>query len=181
MPFFETDAGKLAAIAKAYLEGASSLDDAQREKGRILFLPTLSLAGHGLEMMLKACWSLNGKNSEEVRKAGHNILKLWNDEVSEPLRATMYVNARMVAAIERDTGLYPDVPDCGDTQILIEEYVLALGNLHGRSPDFPLRYPSNQDQKAPRTTFLVRTLYRSADDLVKRPIEFELSYFKGTM
>ena len=175
--FFETEAGQFASLAKQFLEGALTLDAAQKEKGRILFRPTLALAGHGLELMLKACLCINGLPLTKGRD-GHNIGKLWSNEVCEPLRGHMYDNARIVAEVDRLKGDYPDVPKDEDVLALIQEYLLELGKLHGGGA-YPLRYPANPNQTAPRTPFLVKSLRRTADDLVKRPNHFELQRFRS--
>lgn len=74
--FFSTDAGRCAMIAKQFFEAATVLNHAQREKGRMLFLPTLMLAGQGLELMLKACVHLNGEVPPKSGRAGHDIVGL---------------------------------------------------------------------------------------------------------
>lgn len=99
-------------------------------------------------------------------------------DICEPVRGHVFGNAIMVAAEDRQGGNYPDVPSEADVIPLIEEYILALGKLHGMR-DHPLRYPAPPNQKAPRMPFLVRTLGRVADDLVKRPSDFELARFVG--
>ncbi len=176
--FFATDAGRCARIAKQYLEGAKALDKAQRKKGRILFLPTLSLAGHGLELMLKSCSYLNGMESSAGKKMGHDILALWNTDLCEPVRGNVFANAIKVTIEARERGTYRGVPDDADVLPLIEEYVTALGRLHGSRP-YPLRYPTEVEEWAPSTPFLVKSLWRTANDLVNQPREFELSRFLG--
>jgi hypothetical protein len=176
--FFSSEAGQFASLAKAFLEGARVLDAAQPENGRMLFRPTLALAGHGLELMLKACFHINGLMPPTKGKKGHDILALWAADVCEPIRGHLFVNARIVAEIDRASGQYCDVPHDDDVLPLIEEYVTELCKLHGRDR-YPLRYPADKGQKAPRTPFLVKSLWRTADDLVKRPNEFELSRFRG--
>lgn len=160
------------------MEGARTLVQAQPEKGRILFRPTLALAGHGLEMLLKACFYLNQKSPPTRGPEGHNIIKLWSDDVSEPVRGAVYLNARLAAETARIENVYPDVPSNDDADSKIEEYVNALGKLHG-DRGHVLRYPSAEGQLAPRSPFLVETLWRTADDMVKRPSDFELSRFLG--
>lgn len=178
MDFLSTETGQLASMAKQYLEGALTLDAAQREKGRILCLSTLALAGHGLELMLKACICLNGQTYPKSGRSGHEIEKLWAKEICEPIRGHVFLDATIVAEIDRTSGSYPDTVDEDDVLTLIEEYVIELGKLHG-GIGFPLRYPSGPDKLAPNTPFLVKTLCRTADDLVKRPTEFELLRFRS--
>lgn len=177
--FFSSDAGQCAIVAKEFLEGALTLNAAQRDKGRILFRPTLALAGHGLELMLKACSYLNGQPPRTSGRKGHDIVSLWGADVCEPVRGHVFVNAHRVAAEDRASRDYPDVPDDDDILPLIEEYVIALGKLHGGTGGYPLRYPSDPGQKAPRTPFLVKTLWAAADDFVRRPNDFELRRFRG--
>ena len=177
MDFLSTETGKFASLAKQYLEGALYLDEGQRKKGRILRLPTLALAGHGLELMLKACVCLNGQSPPKNGRDGHDIGKLWSKEVCEPIRGHVFLNATIVAKSDRNTGVYADPIDDDQVQPLIEEYILELGKLHGEK-DFPLRYPSDAGKMAPNTPFLVKSLWRTADDLVKRPNDFELHRFR---
>ncbi|MDE4176247.1 hypothetical protein PXK01_18995 [Phaeobacter sp. PT47_59] len=171
--FFETDAGQHASKAKQYLEGSLVLDAAQREKGKILFLPTLALAGHGLELMLKACILWNNGTVETKGRNGHKIVTMWNKSECTPVRCQMRSIAIRVADLDRQSGLYSDVPKTEEIPDLIDDHVTALGGLHGQK-DYPLRYPSNPNQKGPCTPLLVRTLWETADTFVKRPSEFLL-------
>lgn len=174
--FFSSDAGQHALIAKQFLEGALTLDAAGTRKRPILFRPTLALAGHGLEMMLKACWLLNDRMPPKQGRKGHDIVGLWKAEESKLMRSRLFENAGDVAARDRASGDYLDVPDRNEVRQIIEEYVIELGNLHSGVNGYALRYPSDPSQKAPRTPFLVKSLWRVADDLVKRPEEFKLRH-----
>ena len=176
--FFSTNAGKFASLAKQHLDGALYLDEGQREKGKIVRLPTLALTGHGLELMLKACICLNGQSSPAKGSDGHDIVKMWSEEVCEPVRGNVFLNASSVAETDRTTGVYPDPIDGHEVLPLIEEYILALGKLHGER-GYPLRYPSDDGKLAPNTPLLVKSLWRTADVLVKRPNDFKLSHFRG--
>lgn len=49
--FHSTEGGAFVSLAKEQLEGALVLDEEQRKRGKILFRPTLFLAGQGLELM----------------------------------------------------------------------------------------------------------------------------------
>lgn len=177
--FFDTPAGKHASLAKQFLEGALTLDAAQQEKGRILFVPTLALAGHGLELMLKACMFLNKEEPPRSGPNGHKVSDFWKREVCEPVRGTVYAHANIAVLEHRESPLYRGVPDENeDVTAIIEDYVASLGNLHGEK-SFPLRYPSAPDKKGPRTPLLVKALWGAADDFVKRPDEFRLARFRG--
>ncbi|MBW7922389.1 MAG: hypothetical protein H3C51_09850 [Rubellimicrobium sp.] len=177
--FLVTDAGQHAALAKQFLEGALTLDEARPRKGKILFVPTLALAGHGLELLLKASILLNGGDPPTKGRKGHGVADLWSQELCEPVRDHVYANANLVVQADRENPLYIDVPgENEDILPLIEEYVVALGRLHGED-GYPLRYPSAPGKDAPRTPFLVKSLWRTADDLVKRPTDFLLDRFRG--
>ena len=125
-------------------------------------------------MMLKACTYLNGKAPPTKGRQGHDIVALWDAQISEPLRGAVFANARLVATEDWQKGMYPDIPVDEDIVPLVTEYVRALGKLHDGSSGYPLRYPSDPNQKAPRTPLLVKTPWRTSDDLVKRPNEFVL-------
>ncbi|WP_425049751.1 hypothetical protein [Psychromarinibacter sp. S121] len=176
--FLSSDAGRCAIIAKQFLEGALTLDATQRDIGPVLFRPTLALAGQGLELFLKACWHLNGKKPPTSGKAGHDVVGLWNDEVCKPAQDHVFSNANRVTAEVRASGTQSELPDQDGIQPLIVEYVFALGKLHGEYP-YPLRYPSAEDKMAPRTPFLVKTLWGASDDLLKRPEDFMLTNHRG--
>ncbi|MDO9640218.1 MAG: hypothetical protein Q7J44_16900 [Pseudotabrizicola sp.] len=175
--FFDSEAGQHAMVAKQYLEAALTLVEAQPAKGRVLFRPTLALAGHGLELMLKACFHLNNQVPPKSGRQGHDIVGMWHAAVCEPVRGHVAYNAELVAEVERAKGFYPDVPSHAEIPTLIVEYVLELGRLHG-SGDYPLRYPTDPSKHAPRTPFLVTSLWRTADDFVKRPNDFEVMLFR---
>nr|WP_320142472.1 hypothetical protein [uncultured Cohaesibacter sp.] len=175
--FFSSEAGQCASIAKQFLEGALTLDAAQRDKGPILFRPTLALAGHGLELMLKACFYLNGQEPPISGKKGHDIISLWERDICKPVKDHVFANANRVAEEDRASGAYLDVPEQDVVQAIIAEYVIELGKLHGNSP-YKLRYAAPQNQKAPRTPLLVKSLWGASDDLVKRPNDFVLSNFR---
>lgn len=176
--FFSSEAGEYASVAKAFLEGALTLDAARPSKDRILFRPTLALAGHGLELMLKACICLNGEQPPTKGRNGHDIVGLWQSDLCEPVRGHVYVNAKLAAEELRAGGDYLGVPDRDAVSPLVEEYVTELGKLHGGN-GYPLRYPAHRDQMAPRTPFLVRSLWRTANDLVSRPNDFLSQRFRG--
>ncbi|WP_026479713.1 hypothetical protein [Ahrensia sp. 13_GOM-1096m] len=169
-----------AAIANQFLLAAMTLNEAQKDQGKALFLPTLALAGHGLEMMLKACFFLNNKAPVTKGKKGHDIVSMWHDNICEPIRGHVFVNAHRVVADLRDDarGYVFGIPKDEEILTLIDKYVIELGSLHGGA-GYPLRYPTETDRQAPKTPFLVMTLYGVADDMVKRPHDFEVSRFQG--
>lgn len=167
--FLASRAGRFASIAKEYLEGALVLDAAQLESGKVLFRPCLALAAHGLEQVLKACTFLNGEAPPTSGPEGHNILGMWNKDVCGPVRRQVQANALQVAAEDRATGKYTNVPEPDEIASLIEEYVTSLAKLHAKNW---LRYEAPKDTMAPRTPLLVKTLWRTSDDLVKRPCQF---------
>jgi hypothetical protein len=176
--FEHSDAGKSAFIAKRYLEGAATLNAATQQTGRrILHLPTLALAGHGLEVMLKACMCLNGNTPPTKGRLGHDIGKLWAHDSCEPVRVHVLINARLQADNDRVSNIYPDVPARAEVDKLIYEYVEALGRLHGED-GYALRYPSPPETMGPRAPLLVGALWRTSDDLVKRPNDFVLDQFR---
>ena len=176
--FFTSDAGQFAMLAKQFLEGARTLDAAQRDKGKILLRPTLALAGHGLELMLKACVYLNGQVPQTSGSRGHDIINLWDKDICESVKRHVFANACRIATEDRESGIYHDVPTQDEILPLIEEYVVSLGKLHGDAP-YALRYPTNPDQMAPRTPLLVKSLWGASDDLLKRPNEFIMHDFSG--
>lgn len=180
--FFSSEGGQFAGLSKQHLEGALVLDEAQRDRGKILFRPTLLLAGQGLELMLKGCSVWNGGAINTSGRGGHALIDMWDSEVCEPVRGHVFVNATRIAAEDRDSGRYPDPVAEGDTLSTIDELIRALADLHGMPKLYPLRYPLKPNDPsllAPRTPFLVKTLHATADDFVKRPDDFKLDVFRG--
>ena len=173
--FTHSDAGRYAIIAKQFMEAAQTLVAAAPHKQRMLFRPTLTLAGHGLEVMLKACTFLNGETPATSGQVGHNIAKLWESEVCEAVRGHVLINARNAADEARDQRVFSDVPRSDDVERLINEYVKELGSLHTKNL---LRYLSDPKTQAPRAPFLVQSLWRTSDDLLKRPNDFILNEFR---
>jgi hypothetical protein len=173
--FFSSEAGQFSVIAKQFLEGALTLDVERRKhnKSRMLFRPTLALAGHGLELMLKACVYLNGKEPTIKGRKGHDVLRLWNSDICEPVRRHVFANAILVSEEDRTSGIYHDVPEQNEIESIIAEYVVELGKLHGKAP-YQLRYYASTNQTAPNSPLLVRSLWKTSDDFVKRPNEFML-------
>jgi hypothetical protein len=176
--FFSADAGKYASVSKQFLEGALVLSEAQSDRGRILFRPTLALAGQGLEVLLKACMSWNGQAPKTTGRGGHDIVGMWDLDVCEPVRGHVLANAVRVATEVRDSRNYQGVPEEADVLPLILENVRILGELHGGG-GFPLRYPTAVDKKGPMTPFIVQALWATADDFIKRPNDFKLAEFQG--
>ena len=174
----DSEAVKFAIVSLQFFEAARVLSAAQREKGRILFRPTLMVAGQGLEMLLKACWHLNALEPPKSGKEGHDIKSLRQPDICEPVRKHLIHNALLAVEEGRESGIYTGIPKNKNVPSLIEKCVLELGSLHA-SKNYPLRYPTSENINAPRTPFLVNALWKTADDLVRRPNDFELNHFKS--
>jgi hypothetical protein len=177
--FFSTEDGQYASLAKQYLEGALVLDGAQRDRGKVLFLQTLALAGQGFELMLKGCTLWNGGTVNTSGRGGHALINMWESDVCEPVRGNVFANASLINAEDRVSGKYPDASAVGEVLREIDQLVRALADLHGMPKVYPLRYPADPNILAPRTPFLVKTLWATADDFVKRPNDFKLDSFHG--
>jgi hypothetical protein len=171
--FFSSEAGQFVSAAKQFLDGALTLSEAQGQQFRTLLRPTLALAGHGLELLLKACICLNGEKPKTSGKMGHDIPSMWSSAICDPVRDHVFANAKFVANEARSSPHFLGVPEDIEVLPLIEEYVLALGNLHAANP-YPLRYPTDPETKAPKSPLLVKSLWRTADDFVRRPNDFKL-------
>lgn len=171
--FFSSDAGQFASAAKQFLDGALTLSDAQGQQFQTLLRPTLALAGHGLELLLKACICLNGEKPETSGKKGHDIPSMWSSATCEPVRDHVFENAKFVVNEARSSSHFRGEPKDAEVLPLIKEYVLALAKLHAANP-YPLRYPTDPETKAPKSPFLVKSLWRTADDFVRRPSDFKL-------
>lgn len=179
--FTNSEAGRHLIVASQYLAAAGVLDEAQRSIGRVLFLPTLELAGQALELMLKASMYWNEDPPQKKGRAGHDITSMWLREANEPVRGHIYRNSIQALSDARATTEYQNFPDSDHNEIdLINKYVCDLATLHGQR-GYPLRYPTNDETEAPVTPWLVTTLRMTADDFLKRPTDFKLSFFRGDL
>ncbi|SFA53504.1 hypothetical protein SAMN04487972_11112 [Paracoccus halophilus] len=161
-----------------FLLGAKALNAASLEGTPFLQRPTLALAGHGLEMMLKACCYVNGRKPPSNGKKGHDIAALWQDDICLAVRLHVYIHAGYAVEEARLSGMFPDVPEDDEAQTLIEEYVKELCRLHGGTAGYPLRYPHECDEKAPPKHFVVDALCGAADDMAKSLSEFDLRHLR---
>jgi hypothetical protein len=175
--FLVSEAYKLAAVAKQYMEAALLLVEAPPEKHHLLLRPTLALAGHGTEVLLKACISLNGAAYTKRGPAGHDVGMLWEREECEAIRGHTFMNARHAAEHARHRRNSLDVPRKDEVDVLIKEYIGELGRLHGEG-GYVLRYTAPDAATAPRAPFLVNTLWRTADDFIKRPNDFIVDTYR---
>lgn len=171
--FWDTDAGKFISRAKCFLEAAHVLDDKMHDgQSGMLFAPALHLIGHGLELMLKGCLLHNGMPKKKAVSYGHNVNDMWEHDLVALLRQAARANAWMSFQIALQTERFPDAHKVDDPVALFDEYRNALGILHAEQKNYPIRYPTDVDRVGPSTPLLVATLWRTADDYVKRPIEF---------
>jgi len=175
LDFSKTEAWGFLSRAKAFLEAAEVLKTEIVTHNRItLFAPTLHNAGHGLELLLKGCLIHNGVPTADAVNYRHNVNAMWELPQVSKLREIAAINAKTTHAEALASGLYPDAATVADPAKLFEEYRHELGRLHAEAGKFPLRYPTHVDERAPRTPLLVGTLWRTADDYVKRPNEFRM-------
>lgn len=171
--FENSEASKYLVLSIQFLRAARVLSDAQAAEGRVLFLPTLTLAGQGLELLLKAGKHWNLDPPPTNGKDGHAVRKFWSSAACEPIRLHTYNTAK----VERDEAALEGVTlddglPSGDLPKLIDEYILCLGKLHEAQP-FPLRYPSDENETmAPRSPWLVRVFERTAMDFLRNPSTF---------
>lgn len=143
--FHDTEGGAFASLAKEHFEGALVLDRAQGKRGKILFRPTLFLAGQGLELMLKGCSVWNGQEIKRRGPAGHDINAMWQSDACEPVRGHTFVNAIRLAAEYRDSGMHPDVVAEEDVIPTIDEYVRARNSSQRRRISTALSRRSEHD------------------------------------
>ncbi|MBX4894925.1 hypothetical protein [Rhizobium bangladeshense] len=171
--FLETDAGTFIGRAKCFLEAARVLDDKMLDgRSGMLFAPALHLAGHGLELLLKGCLIHNGLSKMRVVGFGHRINEMWAVDLVEPLRLAAGYNAGITHQEAVACGLFQDAKNIDNPREVFEEYRSALGDLHAETKVYPIRYPTEDERVGPKTPLLVGTLWRTADDYVKRPDDF---------
>jgi len=173
--FAETDGGRFVSRAKCFLEAAVVLDNQMaNSRSRMLFTPTLHLVGHGLELLLKGCLLHNGLSKLRVIGFGHRINEMWAMDLAQPVRIACRRNATIAHQEAIASGLFPDAATVDNPTVYFDEYRAALGDLHAEPRTFPIRYPTEDERLGPKTPLLVGTLWRTADDFVKRPNEFEI-------
>lgn len=172
--FNTSEAGRYAAHASQILAGAQILSEARLSSTRRLVLPMLNLAGHGLELLLKACILLNGGQPATSRGQGHDVKTMWARDDCAPVREHIFYNSKIAVFEARKEGLYPDIPQDDEVSGLIEEYILALAELHGMPRDYPLRYPANGNYSGPRSPMLPKALDMTAQDFCRNSTNFEL-------
>jgi hypothetical protein len=171
--FFETDAGRFISRAKCFLEAADVLDDKMADgRSGMLFTPTLHMIGHGVELLLKGCLLHNGVTKIQVIGYGHRINEMWSTDEVKTLRLAARNNALISHKYAVTCGRFPDAERITDPIAIFEEYLGALGQLHAEPRQYPIRYPTEDERVGPRTPLLVGTLWRTADDYVKRPGDF---------
>lgn len=169
--FEQSEACNWGVYACSYLMGAQALVEATPTKGRGLFAPTLHLAGQGLELLLKAFLIHNGASRQVAIQYSHKINEMWMLEKTRSVRDHILENAPIELAFLRAEQQSADLP-IGDAGAAVARYVRYLAILHAKKREYPTRYPTQRSYKAPRTPLLVATLYRTADDFLKRPDEF---------
>ena len=174
MPFEASPAGQHSLLALQFFEGARVLSDAQREKGRVLFRPTLMLAGHGLELLVKSCILLNGGTPDRSGRGGHQIFQMWDGDDCSLLRKRTVENALEVVRADRRAATYPDVPADSEVPECVQALIAELCMLHGEKK-YPLRYPQSDRKKTgPSTPLLVKALYETSYDFVRNQCQFAL-------
>lgn len=172
--FNSSEAGRHAAYAVQILAGARTISEARFSSRRRLLLPMLNLSGHGLELLLKACILINDGRPPAHGSEGHNVQAMWARRECEPVRVHVTYNARLAVLEARSERLYPDIPRDDEIEHLVEDYVLALAQLHGMPRTFPLRYPANDNFKGPRSPMLPQALHMTAEDFCRNPTSFVL-------
>jgi hypothetical protein len=178
--FKDTAAGQFAITAVEYMKAALVLDQARLKEGKVLFRPTLHLAAHGLELILKACLTLNGHPGTFRGREGHNLWPMWEDDRCSTLRQNVLNNAKTVLVKDQYNDRYGgDVP-CPENYQSILDILKVLCALHSEQSETRkssvdhLRYRMEK-KDAPHTPWLVKTLYETSDDFLRQPNHFKLS------
>lgn len=158
--FIDTEHFEWLAASARYLRAARVLvDSPEFTKDLGLFLPTLQLTAHGIELLLKGNLIGAGMSPAEVEGFHHRLRDLWQEPRNAMLRNEVSTIAQAVRLDAEKAGRWDGGNKSGAA--LIEEYVRRLAPLHGRETRIALRYPS-QGLKGPRAPFLVETFERAA-------------------
>ncbi|MFK8252431.1 hypothetical protein [Ancylobacter terrae] len=168
--FCETDHCQWLATSVRYFRAAQVLIDSPKfAKDLGLFLPTLQLTAHGLELLLKGNLIGTGMSTADVEKFRHDIGALWQQPDNAHLCDEVRGIAEEVRQAAEEAGRWDGGNIC--TTELLEEQVKNLASLHGSRTNYALRYPS-RGLKGPSAPFLVETFDRTARLAVGNPTRF---------
>ena len=152
-----------------FLYAANTLmNSSEYKQTNALFTPTLHMAAHGIELLLKANLLYLGVDARKIRNSfGHDLRALWLYDLNCKLRneaEEIAANVWMSAHASRN---YVDSFD-GDPKALLVEYLFALSDLHTSASNYALRYISDDSTLAPLPYLLVETFYESSDRQLRR-------------
>ncbi|MBK1793528.1 hypothetical protein JHL21_03355 [Devosia sp. WQ 349] len=164
--YLKTQSGKLAVASYRYFEAAKTIF-LHTDNGRIALAPTLHLAAHGLEVLLKSALTYQGYSAAEVQADfGHDIRKMWDHPKCSKIREVALdncANAELEAlATKRLAG-----PPNKRPRELLAKAIVDLSIAHSKQP-LPLRYASD-DRKVPPPHIFIYTFLPLSEEAIHNP------------
>jgi hypothetical protein len=169
--FLESDQGKVIARSKQFLAAAETLmrSSEYEDRPKLLLAPTLHLAAHGIELLLKFPHFRAGMSAGAVGSAyGHDLKKLWADERARTIRELAKDSAALAWEAARESARWDD-DFRGSPEELVEEFLSRLAELHGKDTNFGLRYLLPAAATGPRPGLIVDTFLDVSDRVLKNP------------
>ncbi|MET3853783.1 hypothetical protein [Rhizobium sp. OAE497] len=135
-----------------------------------LLRPTLNLLSHGLELLLKVSLLHAGLTPEQVASTyRHNLRRLWDHDENRLLRELLLLQAEVCWLHNAKSGRWPKDNFNQDPRRVFVAAVYKLSRLHSGESNYALRYLVNREEKAPRSAFLIDTLYELLFKAVRQP------------
>jgi pentatricopeptide repeat protein len=121
--------------------------------------PTVFLTGHALELALKACL-LHADPSSDVKRYGHDLWILWQDEKCAHFRAKLFEEANQVYGEMIELGVVASYSRL--TSAHFDELIHSLNYSYGSQRNYAVKYPSteNAELRIPRAAQIALPLER---------------------
>jgi hypothetical protein len=164
--YFATESGQILYQAHRYLSAARLLrfSETWKTDSNLIQTPTLHLAAHGTELLLKFRLLEQGKSQAAVaNEFGHDLAKLW--AANAEVRQLILEYAETAWRMARGSGQYQD-DFTGNPRCMLMGALNKLAGLHSRRTNYGLRYTLPPNTLAPRPAFLIDAFGDAAAHLV---------------
>ena len=172
MDYYATNEGQFLTGAHCYLSAAECLRRSEiwETDPLLIIKPTLHLLCHGVELLLKVRPLRCGMTDKAVRKEfGHRLEALWHSSHNAPVRAELYIRAKVAWRAAADSGAWPDDDFAHDPAEVLDDAVQRLSRLHGPETDYALRYVMPPNSLVPTSMFLIDVFGDLADRWAREP------------
>lgn len=168
--YLDTVQGQFIAGAVKYLTAARIITQSAEYSRRrsVLVVPALHNTAHGAELLLKFPLIRGGVSVEAVRvRYGHNLWKLYSDPANGSLRLALLEEFSQAWSAAAESGQYVDDFTNREPNAAFEDALALLGELHGSSTSYALRYIVAPHTKGPSAGMLLDALLPVAERLVR--------------